>query len=162
MLYNYFNLLHYNVDNHKLNPKTNLYFAKGLPLEKVIIMSDKNKKLFGVWMDSHNATIVGKEDVENKEFIILGHVNNAGPDKNSNENAANNQEITLTHKFFKEIASLMPNIDEIHITGTGQIQEQFMKFLAETPQYKNAISTESTSNKMSDENLALFIMKHFN
>ena len=56
----------------------------------------------------------------------------------------------------------MPNIDEIHITGTGQVQEQFMKFLADTAQYKNAISSESTSNKMSDENLALFIEKYFN
>jgi hypothetical protein len=56
----------------------------------------------------------------------------------------------------------MPNIDEIHITGTGQIQEQFIKFLADTPQYKNAISSTSTSNKMSDENLAVFIKKYFN
>lgn len=125
-------------------------------------MSNKNKKQFGVWMDSHNATIVGKEDTDSGAFIILGHVKNAGPDNNSNENASNNQEIALTHKFFKEIASKMPNIDEIHITGTGQVQEQFMKFLAETPQYKNAVSSESTSNKMSDENLASFIMEHFN
>lgn len=125
-------------------------------------MSNKNKKQFGVWMDSHHATIVGKEDTDNGAFIILGHVKNARPDNNSNENASNNQEIALTHKFFKEIANKMPNIDEIHITGTGQIQEQFMKFLAETPQYKNAVSSESTSNKMSDENLASFIMKHFN
>lgn len=125
-------------------------------------MSDKNKKQFGVWMDSHHATVVGKEDNEEGVFVILGHIKNAGPDNNSNENAANHQEISLTHKFFKEIASKMPNIDEIHITGTGQIQEQFIKFLAETPQYKNAISTESTSNRMSDENLLNFIMKHFN
>lgn len=125
-------------------------------------MSDKNKKQFGVWMDSHNATIVGNSPTENKEFQILGHVKNAGPDNNSNENAANNQEIALTHKFFKEIASKMPNIDEIHITGTGQVQEQFIKFLSETAQYKNAVATESTSNKMSDENLSVFITKHFN
>ena len=125
-------------------------------------MSTKNKKLFGVWMDSHNATIVGKEEGENEEFIVLGHVSNDGPDKNSNEKNLNNQEIGLTQKFFKEIASKMPNIDEIHITGTGQVQEQFMKFLADTPQYKNALSTESTSNKMSDENLAQYIAKHFN
>lgn len=124
-------------------------------------MSDKNKKQFGVWMDSHHAAIVGKEG-DSKEFILIGHVTNEGPDKNSNEKTLNNQEITLTHKYFKEIASKMPNIDEIHITGTGQVQEQFMKFLAETPQYKNAVSTESTSNKMSDENLAVFIMNHFN
>ena len=125
-------------------------------------MSGKNKKSFGVWMDSHHATIVGKENVDNGDFIILGHVKNAGPDKNSNENTANNQEIGLTHKFFKEIASKMPNVDEIHITGTGQIQEQFIKFLADTPQYKNAIATESTSNRMSDENLSSFIMNYFN
>lgn len=56
----------------------------------------------------------------------------------------------------------MPNIDEIHITGTGQAQEQFIKFLAETAQYKNVITSESTSNKMSNENLALFMMKYFN
>ena len=125
-------------------------------------MSEKNKKLFGVWMDSQNATIVGKENVESGEFIVIGHVKNPGPDNNSNENAANHQEIALTQKFFKEIAAKMPNVDEIHITGTGQVQEQFIKFLSETPQYKNAVATESTSNKMSDENLLAFIMKHFN
>ncbi|NDP26393.1 MAG: hypothetical protein GZ087_03050 [Flavobacterium sp.] len=125
-------------------------------------MTNKNKKLFGVWMDSHNATIVGKEDSENGEFVVLGHVNNVGADSNSSEKTLNNQEIGLTQKFFKEIASKMPNIDEIHITGTGQAQEQFMKFLADTAQYKNAISSESTSNKMSDENLILYIAKYFN
>lgn len=125
-------------------------------------MSDKNKKLFGVWMDSHHATIVGKENLGDDEFVVLGHVKNAGPDSNSNEKTANNQEIGLTNKFFKEIAAVMPNVDEIHLTGTGQVQEQFMKFLADTPQYKNAVSSESTSNKMSDENLVSFIAKHFN
>ncbi|TDG35195.1 hypothetical protein EZJ43_14955 [Pedobacter changchengzhani] len=125
-------------------------------------MSQNNKKQFGVWMDSHNATIVGKKDVDNGEFIVIGHAKNPGADNNSSENAANNQEITLTHKFFREICSNMPNVDEIHITGTGQIQEQFMKFLAETAQYKNAVSSESTSNKMSDEHLIAFIEKYFN
>ena len=125
-------------------------------------MSQKNKKQYGVWMDSHNATIVGKKNVDNGEFIVIAHAKNSGVDNNSNENASNNQEISLTHKFFKEIASKMPNVDEIHITGTGQIQEQFMKFLAETAQYKNAVSSESTSNKMSDENFIAFVEKHFN
>ncbi|MBF4487579.1 MULTISPECIES: hypothetical protein [unclassified Flavobacterium] len=125
-------------------------------------MSDKNKKSFGVWMDSHNATIVGKESVDNGDFIVLGHVKNAGADNNSNEKNSNNQEISLTQKFFKEIASKMPNIDQIHITGTGQSQEQFINFLAESPQYKNAVSSESTSIKMSDENLTAYITEYFN
>ena len=125
-------------------------------------MSEKSKKQFGVWMDSHHATIIGKEDFEEGAFLVLGHVNNAGPESHSNEKTTNNQEIRLTQKFFKEIASLMTNVDEIHLTGTGQAQEQFMKFLADTPQYKNAVSSKSTSNKMSDENLILYVERYFN
>jgi stalled ribosome rescue protein Dom34 len=124
-------------------------------------MSNKNKKQFGVWMDSHNATIVGKGNNETTEFVVIGHIKNEGAASNSNENSSNNHEIALTQKFFKEIANKMPSIDEIHLTGTGQIQEQFKKFLNETPQYKNAQATESTSNKMSDESLKTFITNHF-
>lgn len=124
-------------------------------------MSGKNKKQFGVWMDTHNAVIIGREDVDNGEFVVLGHVKNNGPDGNSNENAANHQEITLTQKYFKEIALLMPNVDEIHVTGTGQIQEQFIKFLAETAQYKNAVASESTSTKMSDEEAVAYFENYF-
>ena len=55
----------------------------------------------------------------------------------------------------------MPNVDEVHVTGPGKIQEQFIHFLANTPQYKNTVSTESTSNKMSDEKLLEYVDKHF-
>jgi len=123
-------------------------------------MSGKNKKQFGVWMDAHHAIITGKE-TDQKDFVILARVENPGADKNSNEQAANHQEIALTHKFFKEIAGIMVNIDEIHVTGTGQAQEQFIKFLAETPQYKNAVSSESTSNRMEDEKLLAFMTERF-
>ena len=125
-------------------------------------MSEKNKKQYGVWMDSRHATIAGRQDIDSGDFVILGHVKNPGPDANSSENAANNQEIALTQKYFKEIASKMPNIDEIHITGTGQIQEEFIKFLANTPQYKNASSYESTSKKMDDDQFVAFISDKFN
>lgn len=121
----------------------------------------KNKKQFGVWMDSHSAVIVGRQE-DAEVFEVIGHVSNSGAARNSNENAANNHDIALTQKFFKEIAAIMPNVDEIHISGTGQIQEQFIKFLGETPQYKNANATESTSNKMSNENFAEYITTHFN
>ena len=125
-------------------------------------MSEKNKKQFGVWMDSHHATIAGRKNIDEGDFVILDHVENNITPGNSNENAANNHEIGLTNKFFKEILSKIPNMDEIHITGTGQIQEQFIKFLADTPQYKHAVPSESTSNKMSDERLLVFISNHFN
>jgi stalled ribosome rescue protein Dom34 len=124
-------------------------------------MAQKNTKQFGVWMDSRNATIVGKNSGTD-EFAVLGHAKNPGAEPNTNENTGNNHEIMLTHKFFKEILSKISDADEIHLTGTGQIQEQFIKYLAETPQYKSTKSTESTSNKMSDEKLVEFIGKQFN
>jgi len=125
-------------------------------------MSENGKKQYGIWMDTHHAIIAGRQNIDTGDFIILNHVKNQGTDNNSNEKAYNNQEITLTQKFFKEIVAKMPNIDEVHITGTGQIQEQFIKFLAGTPQYKNAATSQSTSNKMSDEQLVSLISKHFN
>lgn len=125
-------------------------------------MSQNIKKQFGVWMDTHHAIIVGKEDVDTGEFIVLGHAENEGAGHSSNEKTAHNHEITLANKFFKEIAMLMPNIDEIHITGTGQAQEQFMHFLADTAQYKDVVYTESTSKKMSDEALIEFIKEYYN
>ncbi|HMC97623.1 MAG TPA: hypothetical protein VKG92_08225, partial [Flavobacteriales bacterium] len=96
------------------------------------------------------------------DFIVLGHVRNPGAANNSSEKAASHEEAALTHKFFKEIAAKMPNVDEIHVTGTGQVQEQFVRFLADTPQYKHATASESTSNKMGDEQLLAFVAGHFN
>ncbi len=125
-------------------------------------MSHKNRKQFGIWMDTHHATIIGKEAEGNEEFVVIGHVENAGAASNSNENASNHEEIALTHKFFKEIAAKMQNVDEVHLTGTGQIQEQFAKFLSDTPQYKNTVSQQSTSNKMSDEALVRYVATQFN
>lgn len=120
-------------------------------------MSDKNKKQFGIWMDSHHATIVGRTGVDTGDFVILGHVKNDGAGNNSNESTAHHLDQALTHKFFKEISFQMQNVDEVHVTGTGIAQEQFKKYMAETPQFRNAVVKESTSNKMSDEKLiALF------
>ena len=125
-------------------------------------MSAKNKKQFGVWMDNHRTTVIGYQNDAATDFTVLGHAENAGPGGNSNEHAANNLEKTLLAKFFKSITSHMPNADEVHVTGTGTIQEQFIRYLGETPQYKNTATQHSTSNKMSDEKLVEYVSARFN
>jgi stalled ribosome rescue protein Dom34 len=124
-------------------------------------MSAKQKKQFGVWMDNHHATIIGYADAATEEFSVLGHVHNPGADGNSNEHAKQNQQRTLQQQFFKEITSHMQNAEEVHLTGTGTVQEQFMHYLADTPQFKNTVTKECTSNKMSDERLVEFISGKF-
>jgi stalled ribosome rescue protein Dom34 len=124
-------------------------------------MSQKNKKQFGVWMDNHQATIVGQLN-EASAFSVLGHAKNAGAQSNSNEKTAQNDAKTLQVKFFKEITTYMQNAEEVHVTGTGTAQEQFINYLAETPQFKNTTTNESTSNKMSDEKLVEYMDGKFN
>ena len=122
----------------------------------------KNHKQFGVWMDNHQAVVVGNANSEEDTFAILANIKGESSSQNSNEKNANNQEKTLQAKFFKEIASHMVNATHIHLTGTGQAQEQFIHYLAETPQFKNSKTAESTSNKMSDERLIEYIAAKFN
>jgi stalled ribosome rescue protein Dom34 len=125
-------------------------------------MSAKNKKQFGIWMDSQRATIVGRAQTEAGDFVILGHEKYKSQGSNSSENAANNAERSLQQKFFKEIMTHMQNADELHVTGTGQVQEQLIKYLSETPQFKNTVAKESTSAQMSDEKLLEYFTSKFN
>lgn len=124
-------------------------------------MSEKKKKQFGIWMDNHQAIIVGRDKSGSDEFIIIANEKNTGDTGNSNENASNNNEKTLRQVYFKEISAHMQNIDELHVTGTGQVQEQFIRYMAETPQFKNTVSKHSTSNKMTEEKLLEFIGGQF-
>ena len=123
-------------------------------------MSEKTKKQYGVWMDTHHATVIGNYP-DAIAFTVIGRAKNPGVGSNSSENAANNLEITLAHKYFKEIGILMLNAEEVHVTGSGTIQEQFMHYLAEIPKFKKTKVSESTSEPMSDEKLVEFFTGHF-
>ena len=125
-------------------------------------MKQKIKKQFGVWMDTHHATVVGRATNDTEDFTVLAVAGNAGAEHNTSEKNQHNDERTLQHKFFKEILSHMQNAEELHLTGTGTSQEQLMRYMADTPQFKNTVTQESTSNKMSDENLAAYISAKFN
>lgn len=119
-----------------------------------------NQKKFGIWMDNRQATVVS-EDEAAAAFAVVAQVKGEGSSANSSENAANNHEKTLQQKYFKEVASHMVNATEVHVTGTGQAQEQFIRYLADTPQFKGTKTSESTANKMSDEKLIEYIAGKF-
>lgn len=121
-----------------------------------------NQKQFGVWMDTQHATVVGSDNSETGEFTVLAHIKGEEVSPSPSNKNMNNQKIMLQSKFFKEIATHLQNATHLHATGTGQIQEQFIHYLAETPQFKNTKTEESTANKMSDERLVEFFAAKFN
>lgn len=108
-------------------------------------------------MDSHHATIVGDSINEAGKAEIIAHVKGETVSKSASEKNTSNHEKSAQSKFFKEISFHLQNATHIHITGTGQAQEQFIHYLAATPQFKNTKTEESTSNKMSDEQLLSFL-----
>ncbi len=121
-----------------------------------------NPKQFGVWMDSHHATIVGPDNTETGALVVLAHIKGEEVSPSPSNKNENNQKKMLQAKFFKEISHHLVNATFLHATGTGQVQEQFMHYLAETPQFKNTRTEESTSNKMSDENLVKYFSDKLN
>ena len=121
-----------------------------------------NQKQAGVWMDSQHATIVGSQNAENGTLMILAHVKGEEVSSSSSNKNENTQKKMLQNKFFKEITSHLQNVTHLHATGTGQVQEQFLHYLAETPQFKNTKTEESTSNKMSDDSLLKFFAGKIN
>ena len=121
-----------------------------------------NQKKFGVWMDSQHATVVGSDDSEKGTLAVLAHIEGEAVSPSESNKNENNQKQMLQAKFFKEIATHLQNATYLHATGTGQAQEQFMHYLADTPQFKNVKTEESTANKMSDERLLEFFAAKFN
>ena len=121
------------------------------------------KKLAGLWMDSENAIVVKNHDIESAfKFFLCDPVKRIVQGGNSSENAANNAEITNTAKFFKDLEHLITNTQELYLTGTGDIQEQFKNHLAETAQFKNVKVTLGTDQKMSGEHFLENVKEHFN
>ncbi|WP_027377587.1 hypothetical protein [Kaistella palustris] len=120
------------------------------------------KKLAGIWMDSENATVVKNHDIECAyKFFLCDPVKRDVQHGNSSEKNANNVEQTNTAKFFKDLEHLLTNTEELYLTGTGTIQEQFKNHLAETPQFKNLKVTLDTDQKMSDEQFLEKVKTHF-
>lgn len=113
-------------------------------------------------MDSQHATVVGSDDSETGTLTVLAHIDGEAISPSESNKNENNQKQMLQAKFFKEIATHMQNATYLHATGTGQAQEQFMHYLADTPQFKNVKTEESTTNKMSDERLLEFFAEKFN
>ncbi|QNS41530.1 hypothetical protein H0S70_00625 [Chryseobacterium manosquense] len=120
------------------------------------------KKLSGLWLDQHKAIVVKNHDAQNAfKFFLCSPVKAEVQHGNSNENAANNAEQTNKAKYFKEIAHLLTNSEEVFITGPGTIQEELKNFLHDTAQFKNLKITLGTAQKMSDEEVLNAVKGHF-
>lgn len=121
-----------------------------------------DKKVAGLWIDTHKAIVVKNHDAQNAfKFFLCNPIKAEIQHGNSNENAANNAEQTNKMKFFKEIDHLIENTEELYVTGPGQVQEELKRYLHETAQFKNLKITLDTAQQMSEEQVLETVKKHF-
>lgn len=122
-----------------------------------------DRKLSGIWMDTENATVVKNHGIESAfKFFLCEPVKRTVQGGNSSEKNANNAEQTNTAKFFKDLEHLITNTQELYLTGTGDIQEQFKHHLSETAQFKNLKVTLDTDQPMSPEHFLEKVKQHYN
>ena len=120
------------------------------------------RKLAGLWIDTHKAIVVKNHDAQNAfKFFLCSPVKAEIQHGNSNENAAHNAERTNRIKFFKEIDKLIENSEELYVTGPGTIQEELKRYLHDTAQFKNLKITLDTAQQMSDEQVLEAVKKHY-
>lgn len=122
-----------------------------------------DKKLAGIWMDTENAIVVKNHDIENAfKFFVCEPVHRIVQGGNTSEKHAHNAEQTNTAKYFKDLENLLTNTQELYLTGTGDIQEQFKHHLEEIPQFKNLKIELGTDQQMSETAFLAEVKKHFN
>ena len=66
------------------------------------------QKQFGVWMDTQQAIIVGKEDIETGELKILARTKGEDVTQNSSEKNENNDKRTLQTKKLQKTCKTPP------------------------------------------------------
>ena len=71
-----------------------------------------NQKKFGVWMDTHHATVVGCDNSEAGTLAVLAHITGDDVSSSGSEKNENNQKQMLQAKFFKEIATQINNLEQ--------------------------------------------------
>lgn len=124
-------------------------------------MNQTNQKQFaGVWLDHHKATIIAMEN-EDAEYTVLDKVESAEEHGGSSEHSIHKTEQADQLKYFKSVAKLLVNYDEVLLFGPGTAQEQFQKHLQEDTQFKNSKIVIDSSDKLTDPQMISKVREFF-
>ncbi len=126
-------------------------------------MKQYNQKQYaGVWLDSDKAMIITTNpDNANGDYIIQNKIKARENHSGGSEHSINNSKKTDTLKYFKSVASLLSNYDEIFIFGPGKSQEQFLNHLQEDVQFKNKQITIESAEHLTDPQMIAKVKDFF-
>lgn len=135
-----------------------------ISLEKhKITMSNKGKKLVGVWIDHKHAYIIGTPDRSNHgEYDVVKKLSaQHHSDHSSSENAHHNKVAQEIHKLYEDVTHQLTGDDSIFITGPGTAQEELKNFLKQNQHFHNKEIQLGTSDHPTGNQMIAEIRNHF-
>jgi len=126
-------------------------------------MKQHNPKQFaGVCLDSHNAIIIANtSETENGDYSIQDKVQASEYHGGKGEHFMHNAEQSNHLKYFKSVANLLLNFDEILVFGPGKSQEEFINFLHEDAQFKSKKITIDSAGQLTDPQMIAKVRDFF-
>lgn len=106
------------------------------------------KQYAGVWLDNQQAMIISNHD--SGEYNISNKLKSVTNQGGGSEHSMNNGKQSHQLKYFKELALLLTQYDEILIFGPGQSQEQMKHHLQEDPQFNHKKITIDSADQLTD------------
>jgi stalled ribosome rescue protein Dom34 len=127
-------------------------------------MSEKTKKVVGIWIDKSHAYVFAAPDRSAKgDFALVSKldIDDHKDDVHKNERTDLSKEKQELRKTYKEIEKLINNDDVIYIFGPGQAQEQLRNHLEDEHHYKQKEIVLGTSGQLTQSQMIDHLEKHF-
>jgi len=123
-------------------------------------MTKSNPRQYaGVWMDKENAIIITQ--TEDADYGISEKLKAEGHQASGSEHSMNNAQHGDNLKYFKSLAAMLHNYDEILVFGPGKAQEQFKNHLDSDAIFKNKKISLDSGEHLTDPQMTAKVREFF-
>jgi stalled ribosome rescue protein Dom34 len=122
----------------------------------------KTQKKVGIWMDHLNANLIDVEATD-RNRTITSKFNYDVQDEaiRKSENGMHNKRQQLTEDYYKEIADVILNFDQVLLFGPTNAKTELYNYIMEDLRFKDIKFTVEPADKMTDNQKDAFVKNYF-
>lgn len=122
----------------------------------------KTQKKVGIWMDHLNANLIDLEATDGNR-TITSKFNYDVQDEaiRKSENGMHNKRQQLTEGYYKEIADVILNFDQVLLFGPTNAKTELYNYIADDLRFKDIKFKVESADKMTDNQKDAFVKKFF-
>jgi stalled ribosome rescue protein Dom34 len=122
----------------------------------------KTQKNVGIWMDHLNANLIDLEAID-RNRTITSKFNYDVQDEaiRKSEKGMHNKRQQLTEDYYKEIADVIVNYDQVLLFGPTNAKTELYNYIADDLHFKDIKIQVEPTDKMTDNQKDAFVKKYF-